>query len=173
MDTRKSTRKTTNRICAIDDAVPATPLNPRAAATSATIRNVSAHPSMAFSFHDLTMLHERNAVSHIWFQNGGANLKSQSQCMPTYKGMLRSFTCETPFLDMGNVRNLGWSNPETRALAPCYATHALGLLLHASVNAWRLNIYRASGRTYSRAMPKPEVRSVRIPNGSAQTAHHT
>src|SRR5262249_32965707 len=44
--TIKSARKTTNRICAMLDAVAAMPPKPNIAAIMAITRNVSAHPSM-------------------------------------------------------------------------------------------------------------------------------
>lgn len=117
METRKRTRNTTNRICAIDDAVPATPLNPRAAAISATIRNVSAQPSMAFSFHDLTTLHERNAKGHVWFQNDGGILQNRNQCIAANIRMLRSCASGMPFQDMGNLRNLRMAQSASLAMA--------------------------------------------------------
>src|SRR5690349_17171582 len=44
--TRNKMRNTTNKTCAIDAAVLASPKKPRAPAISATIRNVSAQPNM-------------------------------------------------------------------------------------------------------------------------------
>ena len=66
--TKNSTKKTTNRICAIQVAVPAMPPNPKTAAINAMIKNVTAQLNMIVSLSLGGKCCSRRKMNNLWLR---------------------------------------------------------------------------------------------------------